>query len=103
LVTSPGYPTLHDPTDSRQPPLHPGEELAGKYRIENVIGAGAMGVVVRAWHIELEQPVAVKFLYPEFARNSDGAERFRREARAAAKIKNQHVARVLDVGTLLCG
>jgi serine/threonine-protein kinase len=103
LVTSPGYPTLHDPTDPRQPPILPGEELAGKYRIENVIGAGAMGVVVRAWHIELEQPVAVKFLYPEFARNSDGAERFRREARAAAKIKNQHVARVLDVGTLISG
>ena len=102
-MTSPGYPTLHDPTDPRQPPIHPGEELAGKYRIEHVIGAGAMGVVVRAWHIELEQPVAVKFLYPEFARNADGAERFRREARSAAKIKNQHVARVLDVGTLVSG
>ncbi len=102
-MTSPGYPTLHDSADPRQPPIHPGEELAGKYRIEHVIGAGAMGVVVRAWHIELEQPVAVKFLYPEFARNSDGAERFRREARAAAKIKNQHVARVLDVGTLVFG
>jgi len=102
-VTSPGYPTLHDSADPRQPPILPGEELAGKYRIEHVIGAGAMGVVVRAWHIELEQPVAVKFLYPEFARNSDGAERFRREARSAAKIKNQHVARVLDVGTLVSG
>jgi serine/threonine protein kinase len=91
---------LHDSTDQRHPPLKPGEELAGKYRIETVIGAGAMGVVVRAWHIELEQQVAIKFLYPEFARNADGAERFRREGRAAAKIKNQHVARVIDVGTL---
>ncbi|MEO8183682.1 MAG: protein kinase [Deltaproteobacteria bacterium] len=99
-MTSPGYPSLHDSTDQRQPPLQPGDELAGKYRIETVIGAGAMGVVVRAWHIELEQQVAIKFLYPEFARNADGAERFRREGRAAAKIKNQHVARVLDVGTL---
>ncbi|MEY2931456.1 MAG: hypothetical protein RL033_2205 [Pseudomonadota bacterium] len=68
--------------------------------MEEVVGAGAMGVVVRAWHIELEQSVAVKFLYPEFARNADGSERFRREARAAAKIKNQHVTRVLDVGAL---
>ena len=99
-MTSPGYPSLHDSTDQRQPPLQPGDELAGKYRIDTVIGAGAMGVVVRAWHIELEQQVAIKFLYPEFARNADGAERFRREGRAAAKIKNQHVARVLDVGTL---
>jgi hypothetical protein len=99
-VTSPGYPNLYDPTDPRQPPVQPGAELAGKYRIDRVIGAGAMGVVVQAWHIELEQQVAVKFLYPEFARHSDGAERFRREARAAAKIKNQHVARVLDVGMI---
>jgi len=99
-VTSPGYPSSYDPHDPRQPPVSPGDELGGKYRIEGVVGVGAMGVVVRAWHIELEQQVAVKFLYPEFARNSDGAERFRREARAAAKIKNQHVARVLDVGTL---
>ena len=99
-VTSPGYPSLHEQSDQRQSPIPPGEELAGKYRVERVIGAGAMGVVVEAWHIELEQQVAVKFLYPEFARNTDGAERFRREARAAVRIRNEHVARVLDVGML---
>src|SRR5262245_61491336 len=59
-----------------------------------------MGVVVLAWHIELEQQVAIKFLYPEFASNQNGAERFRREARAAVRIQCEHVARVLDVGTL---
>jgi eukaryotic-like serine/threonine-protein kinase len=98
-VTVPGYPAAFNGS-SRQPPLGPGEELVGKYRVEQVIGAGAMGVVVLAWHIELEQQVAIKFLYPEFAANEHGAERFRREARAAVRIQNEHVARVLDVGTL---
>lgn len=85
--------------DSRSP-IEPGQELVGKYRIERVLGSGAMGVVVEAHHLELEQSVAVKFLYPECARANDGAERFRREARAAARIKSDHVARVLDMGTL---
>ncbi|MFO0569784.1 MAG: protein kinase [Polyangiaceae bacterium] len=58
-----------------------------------------MGVVVAARHRELEQRVAVKFLLPEIAKRTDAAERFRREARAAVKIRSEHVARVLDVGT----
>jgi serine/threonine-protein kinase len=59
-----------------------------------------MGVVVAAWHIELEQRVAVKFLLPQFAQDQSAAERFRREARAAVQIRSEHVARVIDVGTL---
>jgi serine/threonine-protein kinase len=88
------------PIPSRPAPVQPGEEVAGKYRVGRVLGAGAMGVVVRAWHIELEQEVALKFLHPELAMKVDGAERFRREARAAVRIRSDHVARVLDVGTL---
>jgi serine/threonine-protein kinase len=99
-VTFPGHPGFPEQNPLRQPPLRPGEELAGKYRVDRVIGSGAMGVVLLAWHMELEQSVAIKFLYPEFAADDNGAERFRREARAAARIKNEHVARVLDVGTL---
>jgi serine/threonine-protein kinase len=74
--------------------------LAGKYRVEQVIGRGGMGVVMAAWHLELDQRVALKFLLPELAEHSEAAERFRREARASAKIKSEHVARVLDVGNL---
>jgi len=74
--------------------------LAGKYRVEQVLGSGGMGVVVAAWHTELEQRVAVKFLNPVALERSDTAERFRREARAAAKIRSEHVARVIDVGTM---
>ncbi len=74
--------------------------LAGKYRVEKVLGFGGMGVVVSAFRGDLEQRVAVKFLGQAAAQRPDAAERFRREARAAAKIRSEHVARVLDVGTL---
>jgi serine/threonine-protein kinase len=77
-----------------------GDVLAGKYRVERMVGRGGMGVVIAAWHLELDQRVALKFLQPELAERNEAAERFRREARSAAKIKSEHVARVLDVGTL---
>ncbi|MCH2111021.1 MAG: protein kinase, partial [Polyangiaceae bacterium] len=77
-----------------------GEVFAGKYRVDRVIGEGGMGIVVQAHHLELDQPVAVKFLLQEFAEGAEGAERFRREARAAAKIKSDHVVNVIDVGRL---
>jgi serine/threonine protein kinase len=72
--------------------------IAGKYRVEKIIGRGGMGVVVSAWHLELDQRVALKFLLPDLAERGEAAERFRREARAAARIKSEHVVRVLDVG-----
>ena len=74
--------------------------IAGKYRIERVLGAGGMGVVVAAHHLQLDIPVAVKFLLRGSLESEGGIERFSREARAAAKITNDHVARVFDVGTL---
>ncbi len=74
--------------------------LGGKYRIEGVLGAGGMGVVMAAEHVGLGRKVALKFLVPgqgvEFAR-------FAREARAAARIESEHVARVNDVGALESG
>src|SRR5688572_8928957 len=81
-------------------PVKIGEIVAKKYRIDRAIGAGGMGVVVAAFHLELEQPVAIKFLNGEAAARSDSNERFRREARAAARIRSEHVARVLDIELL---
>ena len=76
----------------------PGDVLAGKYRMERILGVGGMGVVVAAHHIQLDEPVALKFLLPHARRNPEAVARFIREARAAAKIKSEHVARVSDVG-----
>ncbi len=81
-------------------PIATGQVLAGKYRIERLLGQGGMGVVVEAWHLELEQKVAVKFLLAALAERPEAAERFRREAGSVARIKSEHVVRVLDVGTL---
>jgi serine/threonine-protein kinase len=80
-----------------------GEILAGKYRVDRVLGVGGMGVVVAAHHLELDDRVAVKFLLPETLGNPDAVARFAREARAAVKIKSEHVARVSDVGRLESG
>src|SRR6185295_9424600 len=81
----------------------PGAVLAGKYRVERIIGQGGMGLVVEARHIALDDRVALKFLLPEYATHPEASERFLREARAAVKIKSEHVARVSDVGTLDTG
>ncbi|WP_433934900.1 serine/threonine-protein kinase [Sorangium cellulosum] len=86
-------------------PVAVGDVLAGKYRVEQIVGAGAMGMIVAAWHLELDQRVAMKFLHSPGTDTGGGdpAERFRREARALARIKSEHVARVLDVGSLQAG
>jgi eukaryotic-like serine/threonine-protein kinase len=88
---------------STEPPRFepvPGAIVAEKYRVDRVLGEGGMGVVVAAVHLGLEQPVAIKFLLPEAMRNKVAVERFQREARVAAMIRSEHVARVHDVGTL---
>jgi serine/threonine-protein kinase len=77
-----------------------GEVLAQKYRIERVLGAGAMGVVVAAHHLGLDTKVAIKLLQAELLGSGEAVTRFAREARAAARITSEHVGRVLDVGVL---
>ncbi|MCC6663033.1 MAG: protein kinase [Polyangiaceae bacterium] len=80
-----------------------GDVLLGKYVVEKVLGMGGMGVVVAAHHRQLDERVALKFLLPEAAANPEVVARFLREARAAAKIKSEHVTRVFDVGTMDSG
>ena len=84
-------------------PVREGDILAGKYRVEKVLGEGAMGVVVAAMHVHLGERVALKFLKPEHSGNGEIAARFLREAQSAVRIKGEHVARVSDVGTLETG
>jgi serine/threonine protein kinase len=83
--------------------VKPGDILGGKFRIERVLGQGGMGVVVQAFHLQLEQRVALKFLLPGALAFPETVARFAREARAAAKIRSEHVARVIDVGALDTG
>ena len=84
-------------------PVGPGDVLAGKYLVERVLGTGGMGVVVAARHLQLDQNVALKFLLPEAVANPEALGRFVREARNAARLKSEHVARIIDVGTLETG
>jgi len=78
--------------------LEPGALVAGKLRIERILGEGGMGTVAAATHVGLDQRVAIKVLKPELANQPDVVARFVREARAAAKLRSEHVCRVTDVG-----
>jgi serine/threonine protein kinase len=80
--------------------LAPGTILLGKYRIDELIGTGGMGNVVRASHLYLHQPVAIKILLPQMAESESTRQRFLREAQATVKLKSEHIARVTDVGTM---
>ncbi|HEU4534662.1 MAG TPA: protein kinase [Polyangiaceae bacterium] len=77
-----------------------GDVLARKYRVERILGAGGMGVVVAATHELLRERVAVKLLSPERTLDKSFVRRFLSEARATVKLRSEHVARVFDVGTL---
>ncbi len=77
-----------------------GDILLGKYRIERVLGKGGMGVVAAARHLDLGGLFAIKFLLPSTLGQPEALERFLREARAAARLRGEHVARVHDVGRM---
>ncbi|HEX6244713.1 MAG TPA: protein kinase, partial [Polyangiales bacterium] len=74
-----------------------GAIVAGKYRIEALLGEGGMGAVFRARHQLMDKPVAIKWLHPRFWDHGEARERFVREARAAARIRHPNVLEVFDV------
>ena len=84
-------------------PFLPGEIVAGKYRVDRQLGAGGMGVVLAATHLDLLEPRALKFLSEAALQDAESVERFLREARAASRLKSEHVTRVYDVGRLPSG
>jgi len=84
-------------------PVTQGDVLAGKYRVEHILGTGGMGVVVCARHMQLDALVALKFMLPQAAEDKEAVSRFLREARAAARLRGEHIARVTDVGMLESG
>lgn len=80
-----------------------GDVIAGKYRVEGILGVGGMGVVLGARHLQLGQLVAIKVLTVEGDHQDDAIERFLREGRAAASLSSDHVVRIYDVGQLPSG
>src|SRR5688572_27585205 len=83
--------------------FEPGICLAGKYRLERLLGRGGMGVVYAATNLLLEVRVAIKLVRPDFAEDAVVVARLLEEARCAAQITSEHVVRVLDVGRLESG
>jgi serine/threonine protein kinase len=81
----------------------PGSLLADKYRVQEVLGQGGMGVVLAATHELLATPVAIKVMSAQALEQENAIPRFLREARAAAGLKSEYVARVTDFGTLADG
>jgi len=78
--------------------IEAGTVVAGKYRVDRVIGIGGMGFVVAATHMQLDQKLALKFLRNESLGNTEVVQRFLREAQATVRLRGEHVARVHDVG-----
>jgi len=88
--------------DDELPCPAPGDVIAGKYRVERVVGTGGMGVVLSARHVALGQSVAIKLLRlapDETDRHGEARARFLREGQAAARLASDHVVRIQDVGT----
>jgi tRNA A-37 threonylcarbamoyl transferase component Bud32 len=81
-------------------PLREGDTIGAKYRVERILGTGGMGTVVAAWHQQLNQRVALKFMLPALSVDPQAVARFQREARAAARLKTEHAGRVLDLDAL---
>jgi serine/threonine-protein kinase len=80
-----------------------GTTIGGRFRIDHLLGAGGMGIVVAATHLELGHRVAIKLLQDEVAASPMAVERFLREARAVVQLRTEHVCRVMDVGRLETG
>src|SRR5712672_1593170 len=75
-----------------------GQVLDEKYRLESLIGQGGMGAVFLATHLGTERYVALKLIAPQFMRNEEFVERFKREARAAGRLRHPNVVDVTDFG-----
>ena len=75
-----------------------GQLLDDKYRLERLLGQGGMGAVFLATHLGTDRYVALKLIAPQFMRNQEFVERFKREARAAGRLRHPNVVDVTDFG-----
>ena len=75
-----------------------GSQIAGRFQLEEKIGTGGMSTVYRAFDPTLERWVAIKLMHRDISSDPDQLERFRREARAVARLNHPHVVTVIDAG-----
>jgi serine/threonine protein kinase len=87
------------PAEDSVPLDFQGRVIGGRYRVLRVLGEGGMGTVYAAEHVDIGKGVAVKILHPQYSRQQDLVERFRREARAASRVGHPHIVDVTDFGT----
>src|SRR5438309_1316108 len=80
-----------------------GQILDEQYRLERLLGQGGMGAVYLATHLGTERYVALKLIAPQFMRNQEFVERFKREARAAGRLRHPNVVDVTDFGFARAG
>lgn len=83
--------------------LRPQLIVSNRYRVGSLLGAGGMGLVYEAEHLGLGLPVAIKVLRPELIARQGMIARFHQEARCTARLRGEHVVRVLDEGRLETG
>jgi serine/threonine-protein kinase len=83
-------------SDASDPRL--GATVGGKYLVASLLGRGGMGAVYRATHIDLGEPLAIKFLHPMFVTTPELRSRFRREAVALARLRHPGIVSLLDFG-----
>jgi serine/threonine-protein kinase len=75
-----------------------GDVLAGRYRLESILGEGGMGAVYQATQLDLNRPVAVKIMLPTDDRKGEAVARFEREARVTAALHHPGVVKIFDFG-----
>jgi serine/threonine-protein kinase len=94
---------MSDLASPLSPRIGPGTTIADKYRIEKLIGVGGMGIVWKATQLDLDRPVAIKIVREDLPDQELVGERACHEARASARLRSEHVVRVLDLGRLDTG
>jgi serine/threonine protein kinase len=80
-------------------PVRAGQVIAGTYRVEDLLGCSATAIVVTARHVHVRHPVTLKILTAYTDEQLDLVKRQVRKARVASRLRGDHVARVLDIGT----
>ncbi|HVY25989.1 MAG TPA: serine/threonine-protein kinase [Polyangiaceae bacterium] len=84
-------------------PIQAGQIIGERYLVGEVLGYGGMGVICAGTHVLLGTPVAIKLIHSELKDDPEAMQRFVNEARSAAALKGEHIARVFDVGVLPSG